>query len=169
ARRLEDIYSKEEILGLYLNTVPFGENLYGIEAAAQRFFNSSSSELKLEEAAVLVGILKANTYYNPRLNPENALQRRNVVLSQMEKYDYLRKQQSDSLQSLPLQLNYSNLNMQGPAAYFLVEVRKAAEKILQEVNEQGDSNYELEKDGLVIHTSLSSSLQQYAAEGMKAH
>lgn len=169
ARRLEKIYSKEEILSLYLNTVPFGENLYGIEAASQRFFNTTSSQLKIEESAVLVGILKANTYYNPRLHPENALLRRNVVLSQMEKYDYLSGQKSDSLQKLPLELNYSNLNMEGPAAYFLVEVRKEAERILEEINGKPENNYDLEKDGLLIKTSLLNPLQVYALEAMKAH
>ena len=89
ARRLEKVFSKDEILTLYLNTVSFGENVYGIEAASARFFNKSTELLKIEESAVLVGMLKANTYYNPRLHPENAKIRRNVVLKQMEKYNYL--------------------------------------------------------------------------------
>ena len=92
------------IITLYLNTVPFGENVLGIEAASRRYFNKSVSKLKTEEAAVLVGMLKANTYYNPRLYPENALQRRNVVLSQMKKYNYLPLNACDSLKKLPLTL-----------------------------------------------------------------
>ncbi len=89
ARRLEKFFSKDEILTLYLNTVSFGENVYGIEAASARFFNKTTELLKTEESAVLVGMLKANTYYNPRRHPENAKIRRNVVLKQMEKYNYL--------------------------------------------------------------------------------
>lgn len=89
ANRLEEVYSKEEIIELYFNTVPFSENIYGIEVAAQRFFSVPVSQLKLEEAAVLVGMLKANTRYNPRLNPKNALERRNMVFSQMETNNYL--------------------------------------------------------------------------------
>ena len=94
AKRLEKIYTKEEILTLYLNTVPFGENVLGIEAAARRFFNKSAEKLKIEESAILIGMLKANTYYNPRLYPDNALIRRNIVLAQMEKYKYLQAKQT---------------------------------------------------------------------------
>ena len=89
ARRIERVFSKDEILTLYLNTVAFGENVYGIEAASARFFNKNTIELNIEESAVLVGMLKANTYYNPRLHPDNARTRRNVVLKQMEKYKFL--------------------------------------------------------------------------------
>ncbi|MDI9552307.1 MAG: biosynthetic peptidoglycan transglycosylase, partial [Bacteroidota bacterium] len=89
ARRIEKVYTKNEILTLYLNTVAFGENVFGIEAASARFFNKSTVDLSIGESAVLVGMLKANTYYNPRRNPENARARRNVVLSQMKKYNFL--------------------------------------------------------------------------------
>ena len=88
AFRIEKIFDKEDIVTLYLNTVSFGENIYGIGTASQRYFNKSVSELNIEESAVLVGMLKANTRYNPRLHPENAESRRNVVLKQMEKYEY---------------------------------------------------------------------------------
>ncbi len=107
ARRLEKVFTKEEILTLYLNTVSFGENVFGIEAASGRFFNKSTENLKAEESAVLIGMLKANTYYNPRLHPENARLRRNVVLKQMEKYNYLKASEADSLSKLPLKLDYS--------------------------------------------------------------
>src|SRR5674476_146028 len=86
AHRLEKTFSKEEILTLYLNTVSFGENIYGIGTASRRYFNKKTDNLTIEESAVLVGMLKANTFYNPRLHPENALARRNVVLRQLEKY-----------------------------------------------------------------------------------
>ena len=93
---------KEEILTLYLNTVPFGENVFGIETASQRYFNKKVEHLNIEESAVLVGMLKANNLYNPRLYPDNAKKRRNVVLSQMQKYKYLKTSEADSLSKLPL-------------------------------------------------------------------
>src|SRR5690606_2923169 len=83
AKRLEDVYSKNELIALYLNTVPFGENLYGIESASRRFFNKPAKDLKITESAVLVGLLKANSAYNPRLHPESSVGRRNLVLAQM--------------------------------------------------------------------------------------
>jgi penicillin-binding protein 1A len=84
ARRLEKTFTKDEILTFYLNTVSFGENIYGIETASLQYFNKKVGDLKIEESAVLIGMLKANTLYNPRLHPENAMSRRNVVLKQME-------------------------------------------------------------------------------------
>ena len=91
AKRIEDIYSKEEILTLYLNTVPFSDNTYGIESASLKFFNKSVKELSKTEAATLVGTLKANNYFNPRLHSERSEERRNVVLNQMVNYGYLTK------------------------------------------------------------------------------
>jgi len=169
AYRLESIYSKEEILTLYLNTVPFGENVLGIEAASRRFFNKSISKIKIEEAAVLVGMLKANTYYNPRLYPENAMQRRNVVLSQMKKYKYLQPKITDSLQKLPLKLDYANLESEGPANYFLVQVKNEVRDILKNINATNNTEYDLEHDGLTIKTTLNYSLQSQALNTFKSH
>jgi len=169
AYRLESIYSKEEILTLYLNTVPFGENVLGIEAASRRFFNKSISKIKIEEAAVLVGMLKANTYYNPRLYPKNAVQRRNVVLSQMKKYKYLPPKTTDSLQKLPLKLDYANLESEGPANYFLVQVKNEVKNILKSINATNNTEYDLEHDGLTIKTTLNYSLQQQALNTFKNH
>ena len=169
AYRLESIYNKEEILTLYLNTIPFGENVLGIEAASRRYFNKSISEIKTEEAAVLVGMLKANTYYNPRLYPENALKRRNVVLSQMEKYNYLQPYQRDSLQKLSLGLDYANLESEGPANYFLVQVKDEVKKILNNINADNDTEYDIENDGLTIKTTLNLSLQKQALNAYKSH
>lgn len=169
ASRLEEIYSKEDILTLYLNTVPFGENVLGVESAARRYFNKGTSKLKMEESAVLVGLLKANTYYNPRLYPEHALSRRNVVLSQMEKYGYLDDSSCDSLQALPLVLDYANLESEGPASYFLVQVRKEAERILEAINKAEDTLYDLDKSGLVLETTLDLKLQNYALEAFRSH
>ncbi|MFY9243314.1 MAG: biosynthetic peptidoglycan transglycosylase [Polaribacter sp.] len=105
AKRLEDIYSKDEILLLYLNTVTFGESIYGIEKAAFRFFNKAPKKLSVSESATLVGLLKAPTYYNPRRNPERAVIRRNVVLQQMVKYGYLTLEEQEKAK-IPLKLNY---------------------------------------------------------------
>ena len=169
ANRIEKIYSKEEILSLYLNTVPFGENVFGIEAASQRFFNKHVYELKTEESALLVGILKANTYYNPRLYPDHALERRNVVLSQMEKYDYLNTEICDSLQSIPLQLDYANLESEGIANYFLARVKKRATLIIEDINRKQGSEWDLEKDGLIIRTTLNYQLQLNAVKAFEKH
>src|SRR5690606_30009469 len=100
------VYSKNELLELYLNTVPMGGNLYGIERSSRRFFNTSADSLKVEEAAVLIGMLKATTTYNPRLDPERSKRRRNVVLGQMAKYGYLSAAEADSLKEMPLKLRY---------------------------------------------------------------
>lgn len=169
AHRLHGIYSKEEILTLYLNTVPFGENVLGIEAASRRYFNKPVEKLKTEEAAVLVGMLKANTYYNPRLYPENATRRRNVVLAQMEKYDYLQTSEKDSLQKLVLKLDYANLESEGPANYFLVQVKDEVNDILAKINKQNDTDYSVEKSGLTIKTTLNLNLQNYALNAYKSH
>jgi penicillin-binding protein 1A len=169
AYRIEDIFTKDEIIQFYLNTVPFGENLYGIESAAQRYFNSTTSNLKVQEAAVLIGMLKANTYYNPRLNPDHAKSRRQVVLAQMNKYGYINKEQKDSLQSLELGLNYSNLLKNSPAPYFLVRLRKEAEQILEKINANRKEELDIERDGLIIRSTLNLDLQQLAHASMRKH
>lgn len=169
AYRLESIYEKEDILTLYLNTVPFGENVLGIEAAAHRFFNKSVEKLKIEESAVLIGMLKANTYYNPRLYPDHALSRRNVVLEQMERYGYLTDERATELQKKPLRLDYANLESEGPANYYLVQIRKEASKILEALNRRSDTIYDLKKSGLIIETTLNYDLQQYALVAFKSH
>ena len=169
ARRLEEIYSKEEILTLYLNTVPFGENVLGIEAASRRFFNKPIEKLQPEESAVLIGMLKANTYYNPRLYPDHAVKRRNVVLTQMEKYNYLTATLRDSLTKLPLKLDYANLESEGPANYFLVQVKNDVNAILKSINKKSNTDYSIEKSGLIIKTTLNLTLQNYVLRAYKSH
>ena len=168
ANRLEGIYSKEEILTLYLNTIPFGENVFGIEAASRRYFNKGIEKTKIEEAAILIGLLKANTYYNPRIYPENAIKRRNVVLSQMKKYNYLETSVVDSLQQLPLKLDYANLESEGPANYFLTQVKDDVNKILKNYNSAKNTDYAIQ-DGLTITTTLNLSLQKQALKAYKNH
>lgn len=169
ANRLENIYHKNYILTLYLNTVPFGENVLGIEAASRRYFNKGVKEIKIEEAAVLIGMLKANTYYNPRMYPDHALNRRNVVLNQMEKYNYLTKELNDSLKNLPLKLDYANLESEGRANYFLVQVKKEVSDILKIINQNTDTIYDIHKSGLIIETTLNLKLQNYALKAYKSH
>jgi len=170
ARRIEKVYSKNDILTLYLNTVAFGENVFGIEAASARFFNKTTSNLAIEESAVLVGMLKANTYYNPRRNPENAKARRNVVLGQMKKYKFLDTETADSLSLLPMVIDYSRkTRSEGIADYFLVQVRKEAEEVLKGYNSPDGSEWDLERDGLVIATTLNYSLQDYAVRSFSEH
>ncbi len=169
AYRLGNVFDKNEILTLYLNTVPFGENVLGIEAASRRFFNTSIENIQLEEAAVLIGMLKANTYYNPRLYPKHAFKRRNVVLTQMQKYNYLQIKELDSLKKIPIQLNYANLESEGPANYFLVQVKDEAHRILKEINKKNGTDYQIEKDGLIIKTTLNNVLQSKALKAFKSH
>jgi penicillin-binding protein 1A len=169
AHRLEESFSKEEILTLYLNTVSFGENIFGIEAAAGRYFNKKVELLNLEESAVLVGMLKANTYYNPHLNPENAIIRRNVVLRQMEKYKYLKPAETDSLSKLPLIQNHANSESESPADYFLTRVKDEAERILQKINSVTGKKWNVEEDGLIITTTLNLPLQNFAVKSFHDH
>lgn len=169
AQRLEELYTKEQILELYLNTVSFSENTYGIAAGSRRFFGKQPQELQLEESAVLVGLLKANTYYNPRKNPGHATARRNTVLHQMAAYGYLTEKQKDSLQALPLTLSYINLAQEARAPYFLTHVKQQAKEILEEVNETSPAPYVLEQDGLRIYTTLDYGMQRLAEKAAIRH
>ncbi len=169
ARRIEKVYSKEEILTLYLNTVSFGENIFGTEAASRRYFSKKTVELSVEEGAVLIGMLKANTSFNPRLYPDNAKKRRNVVFNQMEKYGYLDRETADSLCALPLQLKYNKADLAGPADYFMVRVRGEADRIIREISAYRGKDWDIERDGLIINTTLRLSLQQAAGDAFKNH
>lgn len=169
ASRLENIFKKEELLLLYFNSVPFGENVYGVESAAQRYFNKTVSELKIEESAVLVGMLKANTFFNPRLNPQNSITRRNLVLSLMAKESYLTPFQADSLKQLPLVLDYENFDLEAPAGYFVFQVKKKTLQILENLKTDTGIEYDLEKDGLRIYTTLNLQIQQMVSLAVKEH
>ncbi|WP_053093808.1 penicillin-binding protein 1A [Rufibacter radiotolerans] len=168
ARRFEAIYTKEEILTLYLNTVPMGGNVYGIESAARRFFNTSADSLKTEEAATLIGMLKATTTYNPRINPERSRQRRNVVLAQMAKYGYLTPDQKNHFQGQPLKVKYNPYSHHsGLATYFREHLRGELTKwAAQQENREGEP-YNLYNDGLKIYTTIDSRLQRHAEQALK--
>lgn len=167
AARLEKQFTKEEIIGLYLNTVPFGEDIYGIEVAANRFFGKASSHLTPPEAATLVGMLAANTSYNPRLYPDRSMQRRNIVLDRMQAQGFLSEEESEKYKTIPIKTSYSRLDSNnGPAPWFLEQVRIQTEAILSELPEQ---KYNIYTDGLKIRTTLDSRLQSYAVSAVKAH
>jgi len=170
ARRIEKLYSKKEILELYLNTVSFGENTYGIETASIIFFNKQPSKLRIEESAILVGLLKANTSYNPRTNKEAALKRRNIVFRQMHKYGYLEKSALDSLKRIPISIKYRKLtSVEGPAPYFREYVRKKCIEILKNEKRPDGSQYNLYTDGLKVYTTLNGQMQEYLEQSVASH
>jgi len=168
AYRLEKLYSKEEILTLYLNTVPFGENTFGIELAAERFFSVRPDKLTVPQAATLVGMLKANNYYNPRTNPERSLQRRNIVISQMTKYNYITPDKAKIYSSVPLGLKYNYLVYNtGPGAYFRELIRPQLEEWCSENTKADGTPYNLYTDGLHIVTTIDFRMQRYAEMAMQ--
>ncbi|UKM65813.1 transglycosylase domain-containing protein [Flavobacteriaceae bacterium GSB9] len=170
AKRIEDIYSKNDILTLYFNTVPFSDNTYGIESASQKFFNKTTSELTVSEAATLIGTLKANHYFNPRLNVDRSQDRRNVVLNQMYKYDYISKDSLETFQNETLELNYRSFNHDlGVAPYFREQVKKEMSAILDSIKKPNGDAYDLYKDGLKVYTTLDYNMQVLAEEAMKEH
>lgn len=170
ARRLERVYSKEELLSLYLNTVPFSDNVFGIKVASQRFFSKSTEDLTVEEAALLIGMLKATTYYNPMDHPDRARTRRNTVLGQMQKYGYLEEPELDSLRELPLNLHYQEEgNNQGLATYFREHLRLELAEVLKNLEKPDGSSYNLYTDGLKIYTTIDARMQQYAEEAVREH
>uniref|UniRef100_UPI0032179CC7 penicillin-binding protein 1A n=1 Tax=uncultured Draconibacterium sp. TaxID=1573823 RepID=UPI0032179CC7 len=170
AYRLERIYSKDEILALYLNTVSFAENIFGIEVASERFFSKHPSKLDVHEAAVLVGMLKANNYYNPRTHPERALGRRNVVIDQMVKSEYLTEEKASAYKEKSLGVKYRLISYnQGPAPYFLGKLKPELLAWCNDnVNEDGEP-YNLYTDGLKITTTIDYNLQYYAQQSVKEY
>lgn len=168
AKRLEKVYNKDEIISLYLNTVAFGENVFGIGVATQRFFSSNPKDIPLENAAVLVGMLKANTSYNPRMFPERSLERRNIVLDQMVRYNYLKPSIADSLKSLPLNLAYKNVTKtNGLAPYFRQQVGEELKEWFANNPKPDGSNWNLYTDGLKIYTTIDSRMQRYAEKAVE--
>jgi len=170
AYRMERIYSKEEILTLYLNTVPFSENIFGIEVASERFFSKLPKELEIHEAAVLIGMLKANNYYNPHSNPDRAKERRNVVLDLMAKHKYISVAKAEEYKAKPLVLNYRVITYsQGPAPYFIERLKPQLLKWCKQNNNEDGEPYNLYTDGLKITTTLDYNLQIYAQQSVKEY
>ncbi|WP_027395481.1 transglycosylase domain-containing protein [Aquimarina latercula] len=170
AKRIEDLYSKEDILTQYFNTVPFPDNTYGIESASQKFFNKSTKELTLSEATTLIGSLKANHSYNPRLFPERSQLRRDVVLRQMVKYGHITQNVADQVMNKNIVLDYQYFNHDlGLAPYFREEVKKELIQILKKHKKTDSTLYDIYKDGLIIHTTLDYEMQSLAEKVMKDH
>lgn len=170
ARRIEKLYSKEDILTLYLNTVPFSDNTYGIESASNKFFNTTTSDLSIEDAATLIGTLKASQYFNPRLYPERSLGRRNVVIDQMVKYKYLHHEVAEDKKAKSLNVNYQFYDHNlGLATHFREELRKELLNILDTLRNEKGKPYNIYSDGLKIYTTIDYQMQLYAEEAMKLH
>ncbi|MEZ4895475.1 MAG: transglycosylase domain-containing protein [Saprospiraceae bacterium] len=170
ARRLEKYFTKEDILTLYLNTVSFGGTTYGIKAAAQQLFGKGPEKLSIEESALLVGMLKATTFYHPQRNAERAKERRNVVLHQMDKAGYLDSLVLDSLLELPLVYDYTpEGNQSGIATYFREHLRQELGDILDKINEDRDHPYNLYTDGLKIYTTIDPTIQSLAEIAVQEH
>ncbi|MFT4073286.1 MAG: transglycosylase domain-containing protein [Dysgonamonadaceae bacterium] len=161
AVKIEMFYSKQDILTMYLNTVDFGSNAYGIKTAAKTFFNTTPAKLKTEEAATLVGLLKAPTSYSPILHPSRSAKRRNIVLSNLRTHRVITATECDSLQALDIKLNYRQEQpYDGKALYFREYV---AEEAGQWCKENG---YDLYSDGLKIYVTVDSKMQEYAEQAV---
>lgn len=196
ALKLEYNYTKEEIATMYLNTVEYGSNAYGIKSAAQTFFGKEPHELAVQEAAMLVGVVNAPTRYSPVRNPENALNRRNLVLQRMRVAGALTREECDSITSLPIVLNYKPISHnEGTATYFREMLRLTMtakkpkrnqffnewdyEQALKEYeenpligwcnkNEKADGTpYNIYRDGLKIYTTVNSRMQRYAEQAVQ--
>ena len=159
ATKLEMLYSKQEILTMYANTVSFGSNAYGIKTASKTYFDTTPDRLNTQQSAVLVGMLKATTTYNPISHPDNSLKRRNIVLANLLRKKHITEAEYDSLTQLPMGLNYNvETNYDGQAQYF----REAVGDNIREWCK--DNGYDLYRDGLKIYTTLDSRMQRYAEE-----
>lgn len=159
AVKIEMLYSKEEILTMYFNTVDFGSNAFGIKTACHTYFNTTPDKVTVEQAATLIGLLKATTYYNPRINPANSLARRNVVLGKLYEQHMLSKEQLDSIRQLPTILHFKQeTETSGNALYF----RDAVANSLKDWCKEND--IDLYGDGLKIYTTIDSRMQLYAEE-----
>ena len=199
AVKLERNYTKEEIIAMYLNTVEFGSNAFGIRAAAATFFAKLPSQLNVEEAALLIGVINAPSKYSPVRNPERATMRRNHVLSQMNKYNFITQQQFDSISKFPITLTFMQQDHHaGLAPYFREMLRRtmlAQEPKIENYRsrpydynadkKEWDENplmgwirknpkpdgtlYDIDRDGLKIYTTINSSMQQYAEEAVSQH
>ena len=159
ATKIEYLYDKKDILTMYANTVDFGSNAFGIKTACKTYFNTTPADITTEQAAVLVGMLKATTYYNPISNPDNSIKRRNIVLSNMMKHGDITRAEYDSISQIPIKLNYNvESNYDGQALYF----REAVANYLKDWCDE--NNYDLYSDGLKIYTTIDTRIQRYAEQ-----
>ncbi len=168
AVKLERYYSKEEIIAMYLNTVFFGHNAFGIKSAAKTFFDKSPDSLNLQESALLAGVVNMPTHFSPILHPVASMQRRNLVLAQMNKYGYISKAVCDSVQKLPLGVeNYGLLSHNtGEARYFREYLRRVMGHWCSTHFKSNGQPYDLYKDGLRIYTTIDTRIQHYAEDAV---
>ncbi|MDG5491165.1 penicillin-binding protein 1A [Psychroserpens sp. SPM9] len=172
AIRLERQYTKEEIIAMYFNIYDFGNNADGIRSASRIYFGKEPKDLELKESAMLVGMFKNSSLYNPRphRNPEGVKNRRNVVLAQMNKYEYITEAVKDSLQQTELDLNYSpESHREGTATYFRAYLDKFMKDWIKNNPKPDGSRYNLYNDGLKIYTTIDSRMQTYAEEAVGRH
>ena len=162
AFKLEMIFDKNEILTMYANTVDFGSNAFGIKTACKTYFGNTPKQLTVDQAAVLVGMLKATTFYNPISHPENSIKRRNVVMNNMLEHGDLSRQEYEKLKKMPIKLKYSvETNYDGQAKYF----REAVANHLKDWCD--DNGYDLYTSGLKIYTTIDTRMQKYAEEAAR--
>ncbi len=170
AIRLERQYTKEEIIAMYFNIYDFLNNADGIRSAARIYFGKEPNDLDIKESAMLVGMFKNASYFNPRVRPEITKQRRNIVLAQMEKYGYLSAEVKDSLQKTELDLNYSpESHREGLATYFRAYLDDFMKNWIKDNPKPDGSKYNLYNDGLKIYTTIDSRMQKYAEDAVQMH
>lgn len=170
AVKLERNYTKNEILAMYLNTVEFGNNAFGIKSACTTYFGKNTSEINVEEAALLIGLLQAPSRYNPVRNVESATFRRNTVIGQLAKYKFISTEDKDSLIKLPIKLNFHQEgHTEGLAQYFREVLRQELLKWCKEHKKADGTPYNLYRDGLRVYTTVDSRMQRYAEEAVKEH
>ncbi len=171
ATKLERYYSKQEIFAMYLNTVSFGHNAFGIKSATATFFNKTPDSLNLQESALLAAMVNAPTRYSPIKNPDNALKRRNIVLGQMYKYNFIDKHTMDSVIQLPLGVaRYRMLDhTRGIATYFREYLRGKLKEWCKTHFKADGTPYNVYKDGLKIYTTIDSRMQRYAEQAVREH
>ena len=170
AVKLERNFTKEEILTLYLNTVAFSNNVFGIRNAAKTFFQKEPDRLNVEEAAILIGMINGPGVYNPLNNPKKALDRRNLVLNRMVSFNVLKEEDATILKSKPIELNYKKLDeTTGLGPYFRMVLGEEMKRWCKEHKKNNGDTYDLYRDGLKIYTTISPRMQQYAEESVAKH
>src|SRR5690606_3376689 len=172
AIRLEQQYTKEEIIAQYFNIYDFGNNADGIRSASRIYFNKEPKDLDIKESAMLVGMFKNSSLYNPRphRNPVGTKNRRNVVLNQMEKYGYITETVRDSLKQTELDLNYSpESHREGIATYFRMYLQDFMKKWVKDNPKPDGTEWSIYKDGLKVYTTIDSRMQQYAEDAVQKH
>lgn len=170
AIKLERNFTKEEILTLYLNTVAFGDNVFGIRNGAKTFFQKEPDRLNIEESAVLIGMINGPGLYNPRRNPRQALERRNLVLNRMVQQNYLNTTEAESLKRKPIELNFKKLDESaGLGPYFRMVLGEEMKKWCKTHKKSNGDNYDLYRDGLRIYTTINPRMQMYAEEAVAKH